>query len=226
MSEDKKKKAEEDKWRQLARHLGIPEFPTTKKKPYPLKTKEYRRGGADKETGELSKEGKDSVTYMGMSRDAQYNPPGWTEKDRKEGKKLYERDIEDSAFRRDKEGKIDKEKPRKATEADKFMDRTMQRRMNYEAAGFNINTTPNRDVRPLPEASTAFEKEFQGAEGYRSDKGGTFKEMKEGTRQTTTGKKLKPYTNTGAAGETSSYKGKKKERNKRHVNKGSTRRIG
>ena len=64
----------------------------------------------------------------------------------------------------------------------------------------------------------AFEKEFQG--------GDTFKEMKEGTRQTTTGKKLEPYTNTGAAGETSSYKGKKKERNKRHVNKGSTRRIG
>jgi len=226
MSEDKKKKAEEDKWRQLARHLGIPEFPTTKKKPYPLKTKEYRRGGQDKKTGELSKEDKDAATYMGMTRDAQYDPPGWTKKDSKEGKKLHERDIEDSAFRRDKEGKIDKEKPRKATEADKFMDRTMQRRMNYEAAGFNINTTPNRDVKPLPEASTAFEKEFQGAEGYRSDKGGTFKEMKEGTRQTTTGKKLEPYTNTGAAGETSSYKGKKKERKNRYVNKGSTRRIG
>ena len=208
MPEDKKK-AEEDK-----------------KKTYPLKTKEYRQGGADKKTGELSKEGKDSVTYMGMSRDAQYNPPGWTKKDRIEGEKLHERDIEDAVFRRDKEGKIDKEKPRKATEADKFMDRTMQRRMNYEAAGFNINTTPNRDVKPLPEASTAFEKEFQGAEGYRSDKGGTFKEMKEGTRQTTTGKKLEPYTNTGAAGETSSYKGKKKERKNRYVNKGSTRRIG
>ena len=208
MPEDKKK-PEEDK--------RIPEFPTTKKKPYPLKTKEYRRGGQDKKTGELSKEDKDAATYMGMTRDKQYNPPGWTEKDRKEGKKLYERDIEDSAFRRDKEGKIDKEKPRKATEADKFMDRTMHRRMNHEAAGFNINTTPNRDVRPLPEASTAFEKEFQ--------RGDTFKEMK-GTRQTTTGKKLEPYTNTGAAGETSSYKGKKKERNKRHVNKGSTRRIG
>ncbi len=217
MSEDKKKKAEEDKWRQLARHLGTPEFPTTKKKPYPLKTKEYRQGGADKKTGELSKEGKDSVTYMGMSRDAQYNPPGWTEKDRKEGKKLYERDIEiyDRLIKEVGHNK-----------ADKLMDKNMHRRMNHEAAGFNINTTPNRDVRPLPEASTAFEKEFQGAEGYRSDKGGTFKEMKEGTRQTTTGKKLKPYTNTGAAGETSSYKGKKKERNKRHVNKGSTRRIG
>ena len=37
----------------------------------------------------------------------------------------------------------------------------------------------------------AFEKEFQG--------GDTFKEMKEGTRQTTTGKKLEPYKNKGAA---------------------------
>ena len=64
----------------------------------------------------------------------------------------------------------------------------------------------------------AFEKEYQG--------GDTFKEMKEGTRQTTTGKKLKPYTNTGAAGETSSYKGKEKERKNRYVSKGSTRRIG
>ena len=64
----------------------------------------------------------------------------------------------------------------------------------------------------------AFEKEYQ--------RGGTFKEMKEGTRQTTTGKKLKPYTNTGAAGETSSYKGKEKERKNRYVSKGSTRRIG
>jgi hypothetical protein len=37
----------------------------------------------------------------------------------------------------------------------------------------------------------AFEKEYQG--------GDTFKEMKEGTRQTTTGKKLEPYKNKGAA---------------------------
>ena len=200
MAEKDKEKAAEDK--------RIPEFPTTKKKPYPLKTKEYRQGGADKKTGELSKEGKDSVTYMGMSRDAQYNPPGWTEKDRIEGKKLHERDIEiyDRLIKEVGHNK-----------ADKLMDKNMHRRMNHEAAGFNINTTPNRDVRPLPEASTAFEKEFQ--------RGDTFKEMK-GTRQTTTGKKLEPYTNTGAAGETSSYKGKKKERNKRHVNKGSTRRIG
>jgi len=215
MPEDKKK-PEEDKWRQLARHLGIPEFPTTKKKPYPLKTKEYRRGGQDKKTGELSKEGKDAATYMGMTRDAQYDPPGWTKKDRIEGEKLHERDIEiyDRLIKEVGHNK-----------ADKLMDKNMHRRMNHENAGFNINTTPNRDVMPIP-IDTAFEKEFQGAEGYRSDKGGTFKEMKEGTRQTTTGKKLEPYTNTGAAGETSSYKGKKKERKNRYVNKGSTRRIG
>ncbi len=37
----------------------------------------------------------------------------------------------------------------------------------------------------------AFEREFQ--------RGDTFKEMKEGTRQTTTGKKLESYKNKGAA---------------------------
>ena len=46
------------------------------------------------------------------------------------------------------------------------------------------------------------------------------------TKKTPVPKKETSHTNTGAAGETSSYKGKKKERKNRYVNKGSTRRIG
>ena len=46
------------------------------------------------------------------------------------------------------------------------------------------------------------------------------------TKKTPVPKKETSHTNTGAAEETSYYKGKEKERKNRYVSKGSTRRIG